>query len=82
MTNSHKNVSPCECSVHDLLLALLNDPRAPIIYINRSNLSFFALHTGQISGGSSLAQRYPHTLHRHTGFDKLLSERDDDMNFS
>ena len=35
--------------------------------MNRSNLSFFTLHTGQVSGGSSLAHRYPHTLQRHTG---------------
>lgn len=36
-------------------------------YAKRSNLSFFALQIGQTSGGSSLAQRYPHTLQRQTG---------------
>jgi hypothetical protein len=39
-------------------------------YIKRSNLSFVALHIGHISGGASLAHKYPQTLHRQTGYDK------------
>jgi len=41
-------------------------------YMNLSNLSLLALHMGQTSGGSPLAQRYPHTLQRHTGSGSLL----------
>ena len=40
----------------------------PYIYMNCSNLSFVTLQTGQVSGGLSLAQRYPQTLHRQTGY--------------
>ena len=36
-------------------------------YMNLSNRSYVALHIGQVSGGSSLAQRYPQTLHLQTG---------------
>jgi hypothetical protein len=35
--------------------------------MKRSNRSFLALHMGHMSGGASLAHRYPQTLHRHTG---------------
>ncbi len=35
--------------------------------MNRSNLSFLALHIGQTSGGPSRAHRYPQTLHLQTG---------------
>jgi len=35
--------------------------------MNFSKRSFFALQMGQISGACSRAQRYPHTLQRHTG---------------
>lgn len=36
-------------------------------YKKRSNLSLVALQIGHISGGASLAHKYPHTLHRHIG---------------
>ncbi len=35
--------------------------------LDRSNRSAFALQIGQIGGGSSLAQRYPQTVHLQTG---------------
>jgi hypothetical protein len=35
--------------------------------MKRSNLSFFTLQIGQISGGLSLAHKYPQTLHLQTG---------------
>jgi hypothetical protein len=41
-------------------------------YIKRSKRSFSALQMGHNSGGSSRAQRYPHTLQRHTGWESLL----------
>ena len=37
--------------------------------MNFSNLSPETLHIGQISGGLSLAHKYPQTLQRHTGFE-------------
>jgi len=40
--------------------------------MKRSKRSFLALQMGHSSGGSSLAQRYPHTLQRHTGNESLL----------
>jgi hypothetical protein len=36
-------------------------------HVKRSKRSLLTLHMGHLSGGESLAQRYPHTLHRHTG---------------
>ena len=39
--------------------------------MNRSNLSFLALQIGQTPGASSMAQRYPQTLHLHTGFESF-----------
>jgi hypothetical protein len=45
--------------------------RKRMFQINRSNRSFFALQTGQISGGWSRAQRYPQTAQRHTGNERV-----------
>ena len=36
-------------------------------YMKSLKRSFSTLQMGQVSGGCSLAQRYPHTLHRQTG---------------
>ena len=41
-------------------------------YMNFSNLSLETLHIGHTSGGLSLAQRYPQTLQRHTGFESSV----------
>ena len=38
--------------------------------MNRWNRSFLTLQIGQISGGWSRAQRYPHTVQRQTGKDR------------
>jgi hypothetical protein len=40
----------------------------PHFQMNRSNRSFLTLQMGQISGGPSLAHRYPQTLHLQTGY--------------
>ncbi len=40
--------------------------------MNFSNLSLETLHIGHISGGLSLAQRYPQTLQRQTGFESSV----------
>ena len=40
--------------------------------MNLSNLSPETLHIGHISGGFSLAHRYPQTLQRHTGSDSSV----------
>jgi hypothetical protein len=56
---------PVETNLSNIKLAI------KIYQRKRSKRSFFALQMGQTSGGFSRAQRYPQTLHRHTGKGKL-----------